>query len=245
MRTVLIVGATSAIAEQTARIWAARGARLFLGARDVVHASSIAADLRVRGAAGVEVGAFDALDPLTLPALVAEAWAWSGEFDIVLIAHGSLPKQSECDRDVVVAARELQVNCGSVIALAGLVAARLEAQRRGTLVVIGSVAGDRGRASNAVYGSAKAAVAAYCSALRQRLSPASVEVVLVKPGLVDTPMTAEFAKGPLWAAPATVASAIMVAVERHRTTVYTPWYWRWIMLVVRSIPESVFRRQRF
>jgi short-subunit dehydrogenase len=245
MGTVVIFGATSAIAEQACRLWAARGERLFVAARDLTAVNAIAADLRVRGAVDTAFGRYDAAEPASLPAIVERAWTWAGDVDVILIAHGTLPDQSLCDRDPPLARQEFEINGTSVIELASLVAARLEAQGRGTLVVIGSVAGDRGRGSNAIYGSAKAAVAAYCSALRQRLTRSGVGVLLVKPGFVDTPMTAALPKGRLWAAPETVAEKIVTAVDRRRTTVYVPWFWRWIMLVVRSIPESVFRRMRF
>ncbi len=245
MGTVVVLGATSAIAEQACRLWAGRGERLFVAARDVAAVESIAADLQIRGAEDVAFGRYDATEPASLPDIVEKAWSWAGDVDVTLIAHGTLPDQSLCDRDPPLARREFEINGTSVVELASLVAARLETQGRGTLVVIGSVAGDRGRANNAIYGSAKAAVAAYCSALRQRLTRSGVGVLLVKPGFVDTPMTASLPKGWLWAKPEAVARKIVSAIDRRRSTVYTPWFWRWIMLAVRSIPESVFRRMRF
>ncbi len=245
MGTVIVFGATSAIAEQACRLWAGRGERIFVAARDADAVVAIAADLRVRGASDTAHACFDAADPASLPAVVEQAWAWAGEAAVVLIAHGSLPDQPRCDGDPEQSRREFEVNGSSVIALAGLVASRLEAQRSGTLAVIGSVAGDRGRASNAVYGAAKAAVAAYCSALRQRLLRAGVNVLLVKPGFVDTPMTAALPKGALWARPERVALDIVRAIDRGRSVLYTPWFWRWIMLVVGHVPEAIFRRLRF
>jgi decaprenylphospho-beta-D-erythro-pentofuranosid-2-ulose 2-reductase len=117
------------------------------------------------------------------------------------------------------------------------------AQRRaGTIAVISSVAGDRGRGSNYVYGSAKALVTAFLSGLRQRLVKCGVTVVTIKPGFVDSPMTAAFAKGPLWARPERIAAGIVRAIDRHSGTVYLPGFWRPIMWVIRTIPERVFLR---
>ena len=118
----------------------------------------------------------------------------------------------------------------------------LEAQRRGTLAVIGSVAGDRGRRANYVYGSAKAGLGVFTQGLRHRLGSRGVSVVLVKPGLVDSPMTAGFAKGPLWAPPAQVARDMRRGIERGDAVVYTPWFWRWIMLAIRAMPDAIFKR---
>jgi decaprenylphospho-beta-D-erythro-pentofuranosid-2-ulose 2-reductase len=245
MRTVVVFGATSAIAEQACRIWALRGARLFIAARDAAALETIAADLRMRGATDIAFGRFDAAELASLPPIVEQAWAWAGNVSVVLIAYGTLPDQQRCSMDSELARREFAVNGSSVVSLASLVANRLEAQQCGTLAVIGSVAGDRGRASNAVYGSAKASVATFCSALHQRLSHANVDVVLIKPGFVDTPMTAAFPKGLLWASPERVAADIVRAVDRSRYATYSPWFWRWIMLLVRLIPEKIFVRLKF
>jgi short-subunit dehydrogenase len=144
--------------------------------------------------------------------------------------------------DTSYALREFTVNGTATIAIAAAVARQMETQGRGTLAVISSVAGDRGRASNYVYGAAKAAVSTYLSGLRQRLSPRGVNVLTVKPGFVDTPMTASFKKGLLWAKPEHVARGIVHAIDKRRAVVYLPWFWAAIMAVIRGIPEFVFRR---
>jgi decaprenylphospho-beta-D-erythro-pentofuranosid-2-ulose 2-reductase len=138
--------------------------------------------------------------------------------------------------------KEFNTNGTSTIALMTVAANRFEAQRHGALAVISSVAGDRGRQSNYLYGSAKAAVSAFASGLRQRLAKVGVAVVTIKPGFVDTPMTKDFPKGPLWAKPEAVARGIMRAIDRRRNVVYLPWFWCLIMLIIRHIPESVFKR---
>ncbi|HEY0974509.1 MAG TPA: SDR family oxidoreductase [Solimonas sp.] len=240
--SVLIVGAASAIAEAVARRFAADGARLFLVGRNPQRLEVIAADLRVRGAASVTVHALDANDFDAHEAMLAAAERALGGLDQVLIAHGTLPDQALCERDPQALQQALDSNGVSVVQLCNRIATRLQAQRRGTLAVISSVAGDRGRASNYVYGAAKAMVSAYTSGLRARLYADGVRVLTIKPGFVDTPMTQAFRKGPLWASAATVGTRIHRAMRRGEAVVYTPGFWFWIMLVIRTIPEFVFKR---
>lgn len=242
---VALFGATSAIAEACARRYAQRGARLCLIGRDRERLESIAADLRVRGASEVVVLIADLSETQALPEVVAQTWAhWQG-IDLVLLAHGSLPDQARCERDSTYALQQLQLNASAPIALLLELATRFEAQGSGTLAAIGSVAGDRGRASNGLYGSAKAALETALSALRQRLLRSGVTVLLIKPGWVDTPMTAAFSKGPLWASPERVAGDIVSALDRRRRVIYTPWFWWPIAAAIRALPEFVFQRLRF
>lgn len=242
---ILVIGATSAIAEAYARDAAKHGARLYLLARDGQRVQAIADDLLVRGAICVATAQLDVTATTMHAAAIDAAWATLGTVDVVLIAHGTLPDQNRCVADTEYALHQFAVNATATIALANCIARKLALQRCGTLAVISSVAGDRGRASNAVYGAAKAAVSTYLSALRQRLTPSGVQVLAIKPGFVDTPMTAAITnKGPLWATPDQIAGGIARAIRRGRTTVYLPWYWWPIMLVIRSIPEPIFRRLR-
>jgi len=242
MLRVLIIGATSAIAEAVARRYAAQGAALFLVARRQPQLTAIADDLRVRGAGFVATHCLDVTDFSGHAAMLDAAWSALGQVDVTLIAHGTLPEQAACDASVETAMREFATNGTATIALCLQLAQRL--QGNATLAVISSVAGDRGRASNYLYGSAKASVSAFLSGLRQRLNATGVNVLTIKPGFVDTPMTRDFRKGPLWASPETVASGIVRAIERRRSVVYLPWFWRGIMMVIKSIPEPVFRRIR-
>ena len=241
MHRILIIGATSAIAEATARLYAARGAHLFLVGRDATRLARIADDLRVRGGT-VHVHAMDATDLAAHAPMLDAAWQALGGVDLALIAHGTLPEQAACAASVELAMREFATNGTSVIALGIALAQRLQAPA--TLAVISSVAGDRGRASNALYGSAKAAVTAFTSGLRQSLHASGVNVLTIKPGFVDTPMTAAFRKGALWATPDQVARGIARAVARRRGVAYLPWFWWGIMRVITHLPEAVFRRIR-
>ena len=242
MSRILVVGATSAIAHETAKIYAAAGARFALAGRDATRLAAVADDLTARGAAGATVLPVEIADTATHPALWEAALAELGGIDAVLIAHGSLPDQRACEQSVELTLHEFTVNGLSVISLATLAAAYFERERRGCLAVIGSVAGDRGRPSNYVYGAAKGAVAIFLQGLRARLHKSGVTVVTVKPGFVDTPMTSHLAKNPLFALPAAVAADIHRAMEGGRDVVYTPWFWRWIMLAIRVIPERIFRK---
>jgi decaprenylphospho-beta-D-erythro-pentofuranosid-2-ulose 2-reductase len=160
--------------------------------------------------------------------------------DTVLIAHGTLSDQERAQTDVNYALSEISTNGTSVIALMSVAGEQLALQGRGAIAVISSVAGDRGRQSNYVYGSAKALVSTFASGLRQRLSKKGVHVITVKPGFVDTPMTAHLKKGALWAKPDQVAKDISQAIDKGRTIVYTPGFWRLIMLIIKHIPEFVF-----
>jgi len=245
MNKILIIGATSAIAEATARRYAAQAAAFYLVGRRQPRLQAIAEDLRVRGAA---LAQFESLDLNALgqhAAMLDRAEQALGGLDLVLIAHGTLPDQQAIRDSVELSLQEFHTNALSVIALCTLLAPRLESRGGGALAVISSVAGDRGRASNTIYGSAKAAVSTYLSGLRQRLHGSGVLVLTIKPGLVDTPMTQSFKKGPLWAQPDDIARGIVRAVERRRSVVYLPSIWRLIMWVVRSIPEGIFVHLKF
>jgi len=242
MQRILIVGATSAIAEATARQLAARGAAIYLAGRGEERLRAIAADLQLRGASQVDGMVFDAREFERIPGLVQAATASLGGLDTALIAHGTLSDQGLCQQSIERLRDEFDINAVSVMALCGELANQFEAAGRGVIAVISSVAGDRGRQSNYVYGSAKAAVTAFTSGLRQRLYPKGVRVLTIKPGFVSTPMTAAFKKGALWASPASVAADIVRAIDRGGTVLYTPWFWRPIMWIIRCVPETIFRR---
>ncbi|MFB8829900.1 SDR family oxidoreductase [Azotobacter sp. CWF10] len=243
MKRILIIGATSAIAGACARLWAEQGCELFLVARNPERLEQVAADLRIRGARAVTTHCLEATDVAAHPAMLEQCLATLQQIDVVLIAHGTLPDQRACEREVDVTLREFANNGTSVIALLTLLANQFELQRCGSLAVISSVAGDRGRPSNYLYGSAKAAVSTFCEGLRARLFKAGVHVMTVKPGFVDTPMTRGLAlPTALLASPETVARHILRGLERRTATLYTPGFWAAIMLVIRSIPQPLFKR---
>ena len=239
---VLILGATSAIAHAYGRRLASRRARLVLAARDPDKLSANAADLRARGAAEVVEVAFDAADFERHGPAVAEAWDAFGGLDAALVAYGTLPDQETVAADPAAAVEAFRLNATSVVSVMTHLAGRFEAQGDGVLAVISSVAGDRGRASNYVYGAAKGAVSLFAGGLRGRLAGRGVAVVTVKPGFVDTPMTAEVPKNPLFASPDRVAATIDRAVQKRKDVVYAPGFWRPVMAGIRAVPERVFKR---
>jgi short-subunit dehydrogenase len=242
MRKIFIIGATSAIAEATARRYAAAGDRLFLVARDPAKLETVARDLLTRGAEAVRTEAMDANDFERHRAIIAKADEVLGGIDLALIAHGTLPDQAACQDSFELTRAELDTNCLSTLSLLTHLANLLEPRGTGTLAVISSVAGDRGRQSNYVYGTAKGAVSLFLQGLRNRLHGAGVHVLTVKPGFVDTPMTAGFPKGMLWAKPEEIAEGIERAVRKRKDEVYLPGFWWFIMLIIRHIPESIFKR---
>jgi decaprenylphospho-beta-D-erythro-pentofuranosid-2-ulose 2-reductase len=244
MRRIFIFGATSAIAEATARRFAVAGSSFFLVARDRNKLEALADDLRVRGAADVATAVADALDFDHHQALVNAAFEALSGLDTALIAHGTLPDQKSCEQSFETVRRAFEINALGVMSLLTHVANRFEAQGFGTIAVLGSVAGDRGRQSNYVYGAAKGAVSVFMQGLRNRLHRRGVHVLTIKPGWVDTPMTAAFRKGILWACPQKIAAGIYNAIENSKNVVYLPWFWSPIMRVIRTLPESIFNRLR-
>ncbi|MDD2769955.1 MAG: SDR family oxidoreductase [Methylococcus sp.] len=242
MQKILIVGATSAIAQATARRFAQHGDRLYLLGRDPGRLEALAQDLKVRGAESVSCAGFEAGNFPSHPALLDRAIEALGGIDIALIAHGTLPDQRACEQSFEAALPELKTNVLGTISLLTHLANRMEAQGSGTIAVISSPAGDRGRQSNYVYGSAKAMVTVFCQGLRNRLYRSGVHVLTIKPGFVDTPMTAAFDKGALWAQPEQVAAGIEQAIRKRKNSVYLPGFWAFIMLAIKHIPEAVFKR---
>lgn len=242
MRRVLIIGATSAIAKAVAQRYARQGDLLYLVGRDAAKLEVLQQHLQLLGAFKVDTATLDVNRLEHHAAVLQRAWAWHDGFDVVLIAHGTLPDNAECALDANVAVAAFHTNATATIALLARMTPLLRAHGRGTLAVISSVAGDRGRASNYLYGAAKAAVNTYVQGLRQALSRDGIQVLTIKPGFVDTPMTAHLRKGLLWAHPAAVAKGITTAIERRCSVVYLPGFWRLIMTVICAIPEPVFRR---
>lgn len=241
-QAVLIAGATSAIARALAARLAAEGATLYLAGRDAAEIQRIAADLDVRYQASVSWGRFEAEDYSTHAVVVDEAIRTMGRLDGVVVSVGQLGEQPEAEADFEHAQRIIHSNYTGAASLLAHAANHLEAQRHGFIVGISSVAGDRGRQSNYVYGSAKGALSLFLQGLRNRLHGSDVHVLTVKPGFVDTKMT--FGKPNLFlvARPQQVASDILNALNKKKAVLYTPWFWRWIMVLIRTIPEPLFKR---
>lgn len=252
-RNVLVVGATSGIGEAVCRILAGRGWNLVVTGRDAARIQAVADDLAVRGARRVESLVIDAVRPEEAETCVDRAAAAvGGRLDGVIVCHGWAPPERDRHLSAAEIRGVIDANFTSAAVILSAGAAHLEAQAQkgrrkgGFLAVISSVAGDRGRPSNFTYGSAKAGITAFASGLRGRLHAQGIAVLTVKPGFVDTPMLRSLGvkPSPLVATPQRVAAAIVEAIDRRRDVLYTPWFWRWILLVVRVIPEPLFKRLR-
>ena len=241
-RNVWILGGTSAIAQAYARRKAAQGCRILLVGRNAEHLKANAADLAARGAkAATEV--LDLAAQTDRKAAVDTLIDRHDFPDEVLVAYGILGAQQRALDDLAYAAEIVDVNFTSVAQWLLALLARRDAARPLTLAAIGSVAGDRGRAKNFIYGAAKGGLDLFLEGLAHANAGTPLHVLRVKPGFVDTPMTAAMKKGgPLWATPERVAADIDRAIERRAAVVYTPWFWRWIMLIIRLLPRALFNR---
>ena len=242
MKTLLVLGATSDIARATARAFAFGGWNLCLAGRNMEQLHAIAADLSVRSGCDVQVAFFDACQPD-----VAEAF-WgqlSTKPDAVLCAVGLLGNQHEAEQDPRLAETILRANFTGLVPVLSEAANAFEQQGSGLIIGISSVAGDRGRASNYVYGSAKAGFTAFLSGLRNRLASKGVHVMTVKPGFVATTMTEGLNLPPLLTAtPEQAAQDIFNAAQHGKDVVYTRWFWRWIMTIICLIPEKLFKKKQ-
>lgn len=240
---VIIFGATSGIAEATARLYAQDGAELLLVGRHAERLGEIASDLRIRGATRAEV-AIANLAPIEDAASALEGFAATlGGVDHILLAYGILGDQAVAAKDQVVADQILLVNFSSAVAWCLAAANILEAQGRGSLVVLGSVAGDRGRRANFVYGAAKAGLAVLVEGIAHRFAAKGPRAVIVKPGPTVTAMTEGMnRKGLLWSSPEQVAAIVRRAADQGGPVVYAPRFWRFIMLIIRFLPASIYNR---
>lgn len=236
---IVVIGATSAIATATLRRWAVPQNRICVMGRNAESLEALAADLRVRGAAEVLVRVEDPSDIEAHEGTVASILSEFGPVDLLLVAHGMLPDQKACQTSTAHLATAFVVNALSVFSYVGWFANAMEERRSGCIAVISSVAGDFGRTSNYVYGSAKAALNTFLQGLRNRLHRSGVRVVTIKPGFVDTPMTSGMKKGLLFAKPDAVAARIDAACARGDGEVYVPGFWWAIMTLLKALPAKV------
>ena len=240
---IVVIGATSGIAEHCCRRWAVEDAADFvLMARDTAKAEKVAADLTVRGARSVALAKAAFFDPAAIGAFADETVA-AGPVDLVLIAHGWMSNQQSCQEDLAVCRESLEVNAVSPVLFAEAFARHFAKANRGTIAFLGSVAGDRGRKANYTYGACKGLIGRYAEGMQHRFAGTGVKVVLVKPGPTDTPMTAAYkARGVKVAPVDQVARETVNGIRRGRAMVYTPMIWWPIMLIARHIPRFIFNR---
>lgn len=242
--SVLILGATSGIGKAVARRWAMEKAELILAARDTAEAERTAADLRVRYGAKARVVEFDALKFESFEQFSNGFFSDGGRLAGVVFCYGYMTDQLEAQKSPEAAKQIVETNYTSPMLLLEQFAAQFEKTSVGFICAVSSVAGDRGRQSNYIYGSSKAALNTYLEGLRVRLFKSGVHVVTVKPGFVDTAMTWGLPGLFLVAKPEKVADDMRRAVRHRRGAIYTPWFWRYIMLIIRMIPKFIFKRMK-
>jgi decaprenylphospho-beta-D-erythro-pentofuranosid-2-ulose 2-reductase len=241
-RKILVLGATSGIAEATCRIWASQGASLFLVARNAEKLAAVAADLKTRGASYIDTAVADLDDTDKHPELLAHAINSLTGMDIAYLAHGVLGDQTEAERDFNAAAQIIHTNFMAPVSLLTWLANFCVQRHAGTLAVISSVAGDRGRKSNYLYGSSKAGLSAFLGGLRNRVDREGVTVLTIKPGPTKTAMTANMPKSEKFADPESVAESIVSAIDKRKDGLYVPFQWQPIMFIIRNIPERIFKK---
>jgi decaprenylphospho-beta-D-erythro-pentofuranosid-2-ulose 2-reductase len=242
VQSVLVLGGTSEIAQATVRrLVADRTRRVVLAVRDVGSAEPFAEELR-RAGATVEVVAFDADAPATHQAVIDGAFTADGDLDLVLLAFGVLGDQATFDADPAAAAAAVTTNYAGAVSASLAVAANLRRQGHGTLVVLSSVAGERARRDNFVYGSSKAGLDAFAQGLGDALVPSGASVMVVRPGFVHTRMTAGMAAAPFSVGPEAVADAIVAGLAKRREVVWAPPILRWVFVVMRHLPRGVWRK---
>jgi decaprenylphospho-beta-D-erythro-pentofuranosid-2-ulose 2-reductase len=242
VQTWLILGGSSSVARAFARLAAMEGADVLLAGRDIEDLRRSAADLRVRGGVSATAMEFDASAIDTHDAFVRACKQRRRGALNVFLAFGAMPEQSAAETDFAVTLRAIQVNYAGTLSILSRLAPLMEEQQGGSIVVLGSVAGDRGRRKNYVYGSAKAGVHAWLQGLRARLSDSNVRVVTVKPGFLDTAMTWGLPGILFPAGPEAAARACFRLARRGPEVAYVPWFWGPVMTIIRLIPEPIFKR---
>jgi short-subunit dehydrogenase len=240
MTNVLILGATSDVAQALAYQFASARCNILLAARDTTRLAPVASDLQIRYGVDAQTIQFDALQYDSHPEFYQGLPARP---DVVICVFGYLGSQPTAQSDFNETEKIINTNYTGAVSILNIVANDFEARQAGTIIGISSVAGDRGRQSNYIYGSAKAALTTYLSGLRNRLAKSNVHVITVKPGFIRTKMTAGMPlPGPITAQPGQAASDIFGAYQKRTDQVYTLWMWRFIMLIIRHIPEPIFKR---
>jgi short-subunit dehydrogenase len=240
----LVLGASSSIARAFVRDVAAQCAMVTVAGRDLPDLEATASDARLRGAVAARALYCDAADAASRGALLASAAMPESRLNI-FVAIGDMPEQQAMDADPQLVQRMIDATYAGPVALLQGLAGEMERQRSGHVVILGSVAGDRGRRKNYLYGSAKAGLATYAEGLRARLFAAGATVTLVKPGFVDTAMTWGLPGLFLVASPQACAAAALQAAQRGRAELYHPYFWRFIMLLIRHLPATVMKRLNF
>ena len=245
MKNILVIGSTSKIAEACLRLWAIKKCEFFLVARNIKKNEILSESLKNLGARNVYNYTMD-LNHLNLHnKMYEDACSKLSNIDLVFIAHGTLPNQSDIQNDEKDILDTINTNALSVINLLTIIAKDFESKKQGHIAILSSVAADRGRESNYIYGSSKAMITVFAEGLGQRLKKSNIDLTIIKPGIIDTPMTNELKKNFLWSSPNKIATKIIKAIEKKRSEVYVPSFWFIIMLIVKFIPNFIFKKLKF
>ena len=240
MKHIVIIGASSSIAHECAKLWVKESPKyLTLVVRDAYKAQRVLNDLQVRSPQSkIEIVQMGFIDPEEIEKMVSDI-AKQGAIDIALIAHGNLPEQSDCQNDLALCKETIEVNGISPVLFAESLAKTMEKAELGIIAIIGSVAGDRGRKSNYVYGAAKGLISRYTQGLQHRFASTPIKIILIKPGPTDTPMTASFKqKGMKMASSEHVARIIVNGIKKGKSVIYAPGKWQFIQ----HIPSFIFNK---
>lgn len=244
-QNILIIGASSAIAEDLAREFIKRESkqcRFALIARSSTKLEKVRADLIVRGAEITYTKAIDFNKFEEHETILTEAYKSLGTFDLVVLAHGSLTDQAKSNDSAAYTIEELNTNLVSFASFLTIIPQLMSKQKSGTIAIFSSVAGDRSRSALYTYGAAKSALDALSQGLRQRLFKQGIHVLNIKPGPIDTPMTASMARNLPFASTSVVAKDVYDAIKQGKDEIYTPWFWRYIMLLVKLVPNFLYKR---
>ncbi len=245
MKNILVIGSTSKIAEACLRLWAVKKCEFFLVARNLKKNEILSESLKNLGAKNVYNYTMD-LNHLNLHnKMYEDACSKLSNIDLVFIAHGTLPNQNDIQNDEKDILNTINTNAISVINLLTIIARDFENKKQGHIAIISSVAADRGRESNYIYGSSKAMITVFAEGLGQRLKKSNIDLTIIKPGIIDTPMTSKLKKNFLWSNPNKIASKIIKAIEKKRSEVYVPSFWFIIMLIIKFIPSFIFKKLKF
>ena len=243
MKKIVIIGATSGIAIDCARQWAKKGSEIYLVARNIEKLKTLRSDLLSQGAGHVHIETMDINDVRSHQKVLNNIISSLFQIDIALIAVGTLPDQKVCESELIAFAEEFNTNAVSIMSFLTLISNHFEKQRVGSIGVISSVAGDRGRPSNYVYGSAKAALSTFCEGLRARLYKCGVSLTDIKPGFVDTPMTRGLdLPKVLVSSTDKIAELIVIGIKKKKNVLYAPSYWWLIMFIIKAIPQFIFKK---
>ena len=239
---ILVFGATSAICHEVLKHYATQGTTFFITGRNAERLDAIGQDLCARGGIIAGQAAYDFNDWAQHEPVIGQAREALGAIDLALVAHGSLPEQSQCEQSDAAVWACVQDNFASAAIIIHGCARVLDEQGKGSLAVISSVAGDRGRKSNYTYGATKAGLDALLQGLQGRFAGTAVKVINIKPGMVHSPMTEGMGDGLLWATPQAIAPTIISAISKGKRLCYVPGYWRLVMLVIRALPTTILAK---